>query len=58
MSFEREGVAASWLVGTLEVPSVQRHGLSPMQKLWPCQSLFFDPLLAGDQKTSLVNLSP
>ena len=44
-----------WLVGTLEAPSVQGHGLPPLQELWPYQS-FFEPLAAGDQKASLASL--
>ena len=37
---EHEGGTAAWLAGTLAVPSVQGHGLPPMQELWPYQSLF------------------
>ena len=55
---EREGGTAAWLAGTLVVPSVQGHGLPPPQELWPYQSLFFEPLVAGDQKASLASLSP
>ena len=58
MRGEREGGAAAWLVGTLAVPSVQGHGLPLLQELWPYQSLFFQPLVAGDQKASLASLSP
>ena len=54
---EYEGGAAVWLVGTLAVPSVQGHGLPLLQELWPYQSLFFQPLVAGDQKASLASLS-
>ena len=54
---EREGGAAAWLVGTLVTPSVQGHRLPPLQELGPCQSLFFQPLVAGDQKASLASLS-
>ena len=32
---ECEGGTAAWLVGTLEAPSVQAHGLPPSQELWP-----------------------
>ena len=39
-------------------PSVQGHGLPPLQELWPYQSLFFKPLVAGNQKATLANLSP
>ena len=46
------------LVGTLLVPCVQGHGLSLSQELWPYQSLFFEPLVAGNQKASLASLSP
>ena len=37
---ECEGGATAWLVGTLAAPSVQGRGLSPLQDLWPYQSLF------------------
>jgi len=40
------------------VPSVQGHGLPLLQELWSYQSLFFEPLVTGDQKTSLACLSP
>ena len=40
MTVEHEGGAATWLAGTLEVPSVQGHGLPMPQELWPYQSLF------------------
>ena len=56
MRIEREGGVAAWLVGTLAVPSVQGHRLSLPQELWPYQSLFFQPLVAGDQKASLASL--
>ena len=36
---EHEGGTAAWLAGTLVVPSVQGHGLPPLQELWPYQSL-------------------
>ena len=52
-----EGDAAVWLVGTLEGPSVQGHEQPPPQELWPYQSVFFEPLVAGDQKASLACLS-
>ena len=55
---ELEGGAAAWLEGKLPVPSLQVHGLPPLQELWPHQSLFFEPLVAGDQKASLASLSP
>ena len=38
VSVEREGGTAAWLVGTLGAPSVQGHGLPPLQELWPYQS--------------------
>ena len=53
---EREGVTAAWFAGTLMAPSVQRHGLPLLQELWPAQSLFFEPLVAGDQKACLSSL--
>ena len=55
---EHEGGAAAWLVGALLPPSVQGFRLLPPQELWPHQSLFFKPLVAGDQKASLASLSP
>ena len=58
MRVESEGVAAAWLVGTLAAPSMQGHGLPPLQELWPYQSLFFEPHVAGDQKASLSSLCP
>ena len=54
---EREGRAAAWLVGTLVAPRVQGHGPPLPQELWPYQSLFFKPLVAGDQKAFLASLS-
>ena len=58
MRVEHEGGTASWLVGTLAVPSVQEHRLTPPQELWTYQSLFFEPLVPGYQKASLASLSP
>ena len=57
MRVDHEGGAAAWLMGTQVVQSVQGHRLPPPQELWPYQSLF-KPLVAGDQKASLVSLSP
>ena len=57
MTVEREGGAAAWLVGTLAAPSVQGHGLPLLQKLRPYHTLC-EPLVAGNQKASLANLSP
>ena len=54
---EHEGGTAAWLVDTLVAPSVQGHGLTLWQELWPYQS-FFESLEAGDQKVSLASLSP
>ena len=56
VTVEREGGSAAWLAGTLEALSVQGHGLPTLQELRPYQS-FFKPLVAGDQKASLVSLS-
>ena len=58
MRAEHEGDATAWLVGTLAETSVQGHGLPLPQVLWPYQSLFFKPLVAGDQKTFLATLYP
>ena len=57
MRVEHEGSTAAWLSGTLAAPSVRGHGLPPLQELRPYQSLF-EPLVAGNQKASLANLSP
>ena len=57
MRVEHVGGTAAWLVGTLAVPSVQGHGLTPPQELRPYQSPFFKPLVAGNQKASLASLS-
>ena len=54
---ECEGGTAAWLAGTLTAPSMQGHPLPQLQELWPYQS-FFEPLVAGNQKASLVRLSP
>ena len=43
-------------MGTLGAPSVQGHGLPPLQDLSPNQS-FFEPPVAGNQKASLASLS-
>ena len=43
---EHDGGAAAWLARTLEVQSVQGHGLPLPQELWLDQS-FFEPLVAG-----------
>ena len=40
MRVEREGGAAAWLAGTLEVPSVQGHKLPPWKEVWHYQSRF------------------
>ena len=58
MRVENEGGVAASLLGTLVAPSVQGHGLPLPQALWPYQSLFFELLVAGDQKASLAHLSP
>ena len=56
MRVEHEGGTAAWLAGTLAAPSVQGHRLPPLQELWPYQSLFSKPLVAGDKKASLASL--
>ena len=38
--FGHEGGTAAWLAGTVVVPSVQGHGQSLIQELWPYESLF------------------
>jgi len=37
---KQEGGTADLLAGTLAEPSVQGHGLPPLQQLWSYQSLF------------------
>ena len=37
---EGKGSVVAWVMGALEVPNVQGHGLPPLQDLWPYQSLF------------------
>ena len=56
MRVEHGGGTATWLAGTLVVPSVQGHGLPPLQDFSPSQS-FFEPPVAGNQKASLASLS-
>ena len=58
MRVEHDGGTAAWLAGTLAVPSVQGHGLPLLQEIWPYQSLFFKPLVPGNQKAFLASLSP
>ena len=58
MRVEHEVGAAAQLAGTLAARSVQGHRQPPRQELWPYQSLFSEPLVAGDQKPSLASLSP
>ena len=50
--------AATRLEGILVASSVHGHGRPLPQKLWPYQSLVFEPLVAGNQKASLASLSP
>ena len=57
MRVEHEGGVAAWLVGTLAAQSVQGHRLPLLQELLPYLSLFFKPLVSGDQKASLASLS-
>ena len=68
MRVEHEGDAAAWVTGTLMTPNVQGHRLPQPRELWPYQSLFLfvclfvclfvEPLVASNQKASLVSLSP
>ena len=57
MRIEYEGSAASWVVGTLGVPSVQEHRLSLMQELWPYQSLFCFLVSCSWRSEGLCDLS-
>ena len=57
MGVEHEGDATIWVARTLVAPTVQGHGMPQLQELWPYRSLFFEPLVAGDQKASLASLS-
>ena len=45
---EHEGGTAAWLERTLLAPNVQGHRLPPSQELWSYQSLFYEPLVAGN----------
>ena len=53
---EREHGAAACVSGILVAPSVQEHRLLPLQEVGPIR-VFFEPLVAGDQKASLASLS-
>ena len=58
MRAKPEGSTAAWLAGTLAVPNVQGHrAITPVVEA-VYQSLFFKPLLAGNQKASLASISP
>ena len=57
MRVECEGSTAAWLAGTLVAPSVQGHGLPPPRGLCPYQSLFSEPLVAGDQMAFFASFS-
>ena len=52
---EREGGAAAWLAGTLEVAGTWTASATGVMAL---SESFFKPLVAGDQKASLTSLSP
>ena len=58
MRVEHESGITAWIEGTLAVPSVQGHGppLTHTGVMAPSES-FYEPLVAGDQKTSLASLS-
>ena len=58
MRADHERGATAWLSGTMMAPSAQGQGMPPPQELWPYESPFFKPLVAGNQKASLASLSP
>ena len=57
MRVECEGGAAAWLAGTLAAPSVQGLACLRGRSYGPIES-FLEPLVADDQKASLVAFSP
>ena len=57
MRVESEVGTAAWLAGTVAMTNVHGHGLPPPGAVALSES-FFEPLLAGNQKTFLASLSP
>ena len=56
MRAEREGDAAAWLAEALVAPSGQGHTASAAEVMALLQS-YFESLVAGDQKASLLSFS-
>ena len=54
---QRESGASAWLAGTLAVPSVQQQLTAFAAGVMALSESFFEPLVTGDQKASLANLS-
>ena len=54
---EREGGTAAWLVGTLGSTKCAGTQTTSVEGYGPI-SVFFEPLVAGNQKASLASVSP
>ena len=54
---EREGDTAAWPAGTLVAPSCTGTLIASTTSIMALSESFFEPLAAGNQKTSLVSLS-
>ena len=57
MRVEYESGVAAWLAGTLAAPSVQQQLTAFAAGVMALSESFFEPLVTGDQKASLANLS-
>ena len=55
---EREGGAASWLVGILGSTKCAGTWTASTTEVMALSKSFFEPFVAGDQKPSLASLSP
>ena len=53
---DHEGGTTAWLTGTLAAQSVQGQGLS-LTGVMALSEYFYEPLVTGDQKPSLISLS-
>ena len=56
MRVDHEGGTTAWLTGTLAAQSVQGQGLS-LTGVMALSEYFYEPLVTGDQKPSLISLS-
>ena len=54
---EHEGTTATWLAGTLGGAKCAGTWTASTAGVMALSESFFEPLVAGDQKASLVNLS-